>query len=390
MSSEDPQCFISYSWDTESHKEWVLRFAHQLVQKGVPTFLDRWDLFPGKDLPEYMESSIKQSQYVLLICTPQYAAKANGRSGGVGYEGTVITGELIHGVPEGKYVPILRKGDPKEALPSFASTKYYLDFRDDGRFDERLEDLLRHILGAPKLTRPALGKRPDFTRNRPASVVTKAVARRLTEAARPTRTPHESNVFVNCRFDTEARSIFQGILFTVIDCGFIPRTLLETETVDSDAPRIQRIASLIAESKYGIHDISYGSGENSLPRYNIPFELGLFLGAQRFGYESQRTKHMLILDTDRDRYQRFFSDIAGQDIRSHRADVKTAIRVVRDWLSGLSEHILPGGNTIVKRFKEFNEDIPLILRALDLNEPDLSYVEFRTIAEEWLNTHPIR
>ena len=55
---------------------------------------------------------MRESDYVLLICTPAFAARADDRVGGVGYEQAVVTGEIFSGTahPE-KFIPVLR-GDP--------------------------------------------------------------------------------------------------------------------------------------------------------------------------------------------------------------------------------------------------------------------------------------
>lgn len=72
-----PKCFISYSWDTDAHKDWVRHLAEQLQRNGVKVLLDRWDLKPGADLLSWMETSIRESDFVVLVCTPQFAEKAN-------------------------------------------------------------------------------------------------------------------------------------------------------------------------------------------------------------------------------------------------------------------------------------------------------------------------
>jgi hypothetical protein len=52
--------FISYSWDSEEHKKWVLDLANKLVKEGVNVILDRYELRPGKSLPHFVETSIKK------------------------------------------------------------------------------------------------------------------------------------------------------------------------------------------------------------------------------------------------------------------------------------------------------------------------------------------
>jgi hypothetical protein len=71
---------------------------------------------------------------------------------------------------------------------------------------------------------------------------------------------------------------------------------------------------------FGVHDISMTELDRltGLPRFNMPLELGLFLGAHRFGSKDQRRKVALILDRERYRCQAFISDIAGRT-SMHRA-----------------------------------------------------------------------
>ena len=85
------------------------------------------------------------------------------------------------------------------------------------------------------------------------------------------------------------------------------------------------------ECRFGIHDLSRTQLDrrSRLPRFNMPLELGMFLAAKRFGVELQRRKNALILDRDRYRYQKFISDIAGQDIRAHDLGQAAAISVTR-------------------------------------------------------------
>ena len=159
----NPTCFISYSWDSEEHKEWVRNIAEALQRRGVWTYLDQWDINPGSDLTGYMESKIRESDYVLLVCTPDFAKKANLQVGGVGYEKVIVSGEIFQNIskPE-KFIPIIRSGDSRDSLPSYLMSKLFVDFREDNEFGEKLEELLRHMHKVPKYIRPELGEPPDF------------------------------------------------------------------------------------------------------------------------------------------------------------------------------------------------------------------------------------
>src|SRR3954466_20384 len=103
-----PKVFISYSWDDEAHKTWGAQFAGRLRTDGVDAKIDQWELVPGDKLPQFMETAIRENDFVLLICTPNYKAKADGRKGGVGYEGDIMTAEVFGKGNHRKYIPILR------------------------------------------------------------------------------------------------------------------------------------------------------------------------------------------------------------------------------------------------------------------------------------------
>jgi hypothetical protein len=121
----------------------------------------------------------------------------------------------------------------------------------------------------------------------------------------------------------------------------------------------------------------------------MPFELGLFIGAARFGTASQARKICLILDRDRYRFQKFISDISGQDIAAHKDDPEAAIRALRKWLAslGLVERI-PGGGSIIKRYREFQKILPQILARLDLEHDEVSYADYTNIVSSWLADQP--
>lgn len=159
-----PTCFISYSWDTEEHKRWVRDLGTALQKNGVKIYLDQWDSHLGMDLTHYMETSIRESDFVVLVCTPNFAKKANGGTGGVGYEKSVVTGEIFTATSSpSKFVPIVRNGTPPSvSLPSYLKSKLYVDFRTDATFEVSLEELLRHIYKSPKYPPPELGHRPPY------------------------------------------------------------------------------------------------------------------------------------------------------------------------------------------------------------------------------------
>ncbi|MBU4480659.1 nucleotide-binding protein [Patescibacteria group bacterium] len=195
---------------------------------------------------------------------------------------------------------------------------------------------------------------------------------------------YDDNVFINCPFDKDYKPIFNAILFAIFDCGFVPRCTFEE--VDASQIRIEKIYKIISSCRYGIHDISRTEldSKNKLPRFNMPLELGLFLGAKRFGDKRHNKKACLIFDRKPYRYQKFISDISGQDIRGHNSKPKTAIKEVRDWLRGKSKRYPPDGSIIWNRYEEFQKDLLTTCKELQLDSKSPTYGDYLHLITKWL------
>ena len=197
---------------------------------------------------------------------------------------------------------------------------------------------------------------------------------------------YDSSVFVNCPFDDAYRLLFRALIFAIRDCGYLVHCAMETE--DGSEVRIDKIAGMISGCRFGIHDISRTDADAStgLPRFNMPFELGLFLGAKRYGRVEQKRKNCLILDVERYRYQKFLSDIAGQDIAAHGGDPVRVIRLVRDWLANATPRPprVPSGRAIAARFALFHTDLPVSCAANHTHPDELTFNDYLLQVEEWL------
>ena len=199
---------------------------------------------------------------------------------------------------------------------------------------------------------------------------------------------YSNNVVINCPFDFEYADLFRAIVFAVQDCGFVARCALEKS--DSTETRIEKLFRITSECKYGIHDISRTEldRDNKLPRFNMPLELGIFLGAKQFGSRKQKDKQGLILDRRKYRYQKFCSDISGQDIVEHGNSPRKAIQVVRDWFAGIViDTILPSGNMIFKRYQSFQKELPIYCEPWQLKPDDLIFNDLTALIEEWLRAN---
>lgn len=374
-----PTCFISYSWDSNSHKTWVRNLAAKLQDHGVATTLDQWDVRPGSDFIHYMERSIRESEFVLLICTPPFREKSDDRRGGVGYEGSIITAELFSRTHnETKFVPILRTGDEITALPSYLRSRACIDFRNAASLNESFEELLRHLHNQPKYKKPPLGSPPSFTTLEPANVQRK---RQRPEEKGSETAEFSRNVFLNTSFDRERLPLLKAQVFTVIGCGFVPRCALEI--ADSSSTRLDRLFALMASSKYAIHDITpYLQTGSSIPTLNMPFELGIWLGLQR---TDRRVRRALILEDNKYQSLRYLSDLAGFDVQPHGNDDSNVIGIVRQWLATESDKVLPASQMMQKQYKTFTEELPMICRVAKLSEEELSFHDYTSLVSSWLS-----
>ncbi len=195
---------------------------------------------------------------------------------------------------------------------------------------------------------------------------------------------YNDNVFINCPFDLAYKPLFDAMVFTVHDCGFIARCALEEE--DASQVRIDKIYTIIANCRYGIHDISRTELDevSELPRFNMPLELGIFLGAKKFGIGKHKKKKCLVLDKIPYRYQQFISDIAGQDIHVHHNDIEAIIRVIRNWLRTASDRqTIPGGNIIWERYQTFLRDLPQTAEECQLDAEDLIFNDYLLVIAAW-------
>ena len=201
---------------------------------------------------------------------------------------------------------------------------------------------------------------------------------------------YDQSVFVNCPFDPDYAPVFDAVVFAVHDSGFVARCALEED--DSARVRVEKIYAIIGECRLGVHDVSRTELDPALglPRFNMPLELGVFLGARRYGRGRQREKRALVLDRERFRYQAYLSDLSGQDIRAHGDDPVRAIRAVRDWLSQFApgDVMLPGARKMAARYGLFLAELPAILDEVGIERDELTYNEYTTLVVGWLKANP--
>jgi hypothetical protein len=166
IDMEHPKLFISYSWSNPSHEQWVLDLATELRESGVDVILDKWDLKEGHDSVAFMEKMVTDPviSKVLIVADSFYAAKADGRAGGVGTETQIISKEVYDNQEQDKFVAVVteKDDDGKPCLPTYYRSRIYIDLSESEKYAENFETLLRWIYNKPLYVKPEVGKKPAF------------------------------------------------------------------------------------------------------------------------------------------------------------------------------------------------------------------------------------
>ena len=191
---EAPKVFVSYSWTTPEHEDWVLNLSTELRDSGVGVILDKWDLKEGHDSNAFMERMVTDESVkkVIIVCDEAYAKKADDRNGGVGTETQIITSEIYSSVEQDKFVAVIAEKDERGRpyLPTYYKSRIYIDLSYEELYAKNFEQLLRWIFNRPVNVKPEIGKVPAFLSEEPAVALgTSATSRRCIEAYRTSK-PH--------------------------------------------------------------------------------------------------------------------------------------------------------------------------------------------------------
>jgi hypothetical protein len=232
-----PKVFVSYSWTSDEHVEWVVALAERLVADGVDVVIDQWDFKEGHDKYAFMERMVtdKSVKKVLAVCDKRYADKADGRDGGVGTESQIISAEVYNKVNQEKFIPLLRERDERgvEVVPTYFKGKRYIDFSNDATFEEAYEQLVRNLFDKPARKKPPLGKPPAHLLIEGAPTLLPAAKLDRLRAAVAKDSPYTFGML-------------QEYLDTFLDCMEQFRVAVSADDENFDDAVIQSVASFLA------------------------------------------------------------------------------------------------------------------------------------------------
>ena len=211
FAAAPPKVFISYSHDSDEHKDRVLALANRLRQDGIDATLDRYEASPPEGWPMWMDRQVRESAFVLVVCSEIYLKRAQGKEEpgkghGARWE-SVLTFQQIYdaGSKNVKFVPVLLQGGEPSHIPDpLKPATFYQCTTEDG-----YEQLYRRLTNQHDINKPALGTlkslparevKEDFDQ---PEVAEKPVAATPQQAQNSTRwyVPHDRNPVFTGRID---------------------------------------------------------------------------------------------------------------------------------------------------------------------------------------------
>lgn len=138
----------------------------------------------------------------------------------------------------------------------------------------------------------------------------------------------DQHVFLNVPFDERYKSLFIALILGLTALGRKPRCVLEVPS--SGQTRLARIYDLLASCGSSVHDLSWVglSGRARLPRFNMPFELGM-----AFALAQHRPHNFFVFERRAYRLQISLSDLNGLDPHIHSGTQAGILRCILDGFS---------------------------------------------------------
>ncbi len=159
MLSDAKKVFIGYSHDSPEHEKQVLALSERLRADGVDSWIDQYEPYPEEGWPRWMERQISEAGAVLLICTPTYRKRVEGREEpgigkGVCWEANLIYNHLYFNKQQtSQFVPVLFSGAAEDDIPEVLRGQPFFRVQDKQGY----ESLYRWLTDQSLVTPGSLG-----------------------------------------------------------------------------------------------------------------------------------------------------------------------------------------------------------------------------------------
>ncbi|MEK7399599.1 MAG: SUMF1/EgtB/PvdO family nonheme iron enzyme [Candidatus Poribacteria bacterium] len=155
-----PVVFISYSHDSQEHKDRVLALSNKLIDEGLDCILDQYEMSPPEGWPKWMDRCIEDSNFILIVCTETYYRRVMdkeepGKGLGVKWESTLTYNHLYHADSKNiRFIPIVFDTKDEKYIPTpLQGFTYYCVNTEEG-----YDGLYRHLTDQKLVPKPERGK----------------------------------------------------------------------------------------------------------------------------------------------------------------------------------------------------------------------------------------
>ncbi|MGH0545592.1 toll/interleukin-1 receptor domain-containing protein [Bacillus cereus] len=159
MHSSPEKVFVSYSWDSEEHKQWVLELVRKLRSEGYDANFDRGITSTSTvNLNQMMVEHMRDDDYIIIVLTEKYTVKADGFAGGVGFE-TLLSLPIIQQNLDKLIILTRQPAVLQKVIPFHLQGINYIDFSNLAEFDDKFEELIYRLQKVPMFDLGPIGEK---------------------------------------------------------------------------------------------------------------------------------------------------------------------------------------------------------------------------------------
>lgn len=296
-----PVVFISYSHDSDKHRERVLGLAARLRQDGLETRIDQEvNGTPEQGWPRWMLDQLDEAAFVLIVCTETYYRRFRGREKlgrgkGADWEGALITQEIYDKKSRTvKFVPVMLSADQESYIPEpiRGHTHYELTS------DERYQALYAFLLGQAGVDLGPLGAiRPVSKRLAQPLTLGSPPAPRPIMIGVPHRNPYftgRENLLSHLHQQLQKQGIFALAQAAIYGLGGIGKTQTAIEYAHRFGEQYRFVLWAVAESETSVQT-AYLSIARELELIESQADLDTAVRAVK-AWLSREDRWLLVLD----------------------------------------------------------------------------------------------
>jgi hypothetical protein len=164
--------FVTYTHDSDEHKDQVLALAAFLRKHGLDVQLDAWDSYERRDWYEWGQRQVMLADFILVVASKQYKRVGDGEvapeeNRGAQAEVAALREMMQNNRPQWiqRILPVLLPGHSPDEIPLFLQPLTADHFRVDDLTLSGADSLIRVLTAQPANVMPDIGTVPAMGQN---------------------------------------------------------------------------------------------------------------------------------------------------------------------------------------------------------------------------------